>query len=162
MQDRVHEMVTGKKKEPEKTAAEKQAEQLAKILETVGEKLSGVGAKQGAAAWQQPWIPKYKKNGKRLPPPMAPLPPHLLPKGLGGEGGEDLQIGDEHGNKKNQLSTFKRIKNRDQLEKEAERQEQDAQFLDELFNDNLSQDTRHQEEVREQQYNNIRNEINKD
>jgi len=26
MQDRVHEMVTGKKKEPEKTAAEKQAD----------------------------------------------------------------------------------------------------------------------------------------
>ena len=34
--------------------------------------------------------PKYMKNGKRVPPPLAVLPVKLLPKALGGEGGEDL------------------------------------------------------------------------
>ena len=57
---------------------------------------------------------------------MAPLPVHLLPKALGGEGGEKHDLDDELGNKKNVFSTFKKIKNKEQLEEEAAVNEENA------------------------------------
>ena len=80
-------------------------------------------------------MPQFFKNGRKKPPPLAPLPVHLLPKALGGEGGEQHVLDDEVGNKKNVFSTFKKIKNKETLEIEAAKQEEDAQFLDGLFND---------------------------
>ena len=54
--------------------------------------------------------------GRRIPPPLAVLPKHLLPKVLGGDVGEDLELDQENAgltaNKKNNLSTFKKIKNK--------------------------------------------------
>jgi len=57
---------------------------------------------------------------------MAPLPVHLLPKALGGEGGEKHDLDDELRNKKNVFSTFKKIKNKEQLEEEAAVNEENA------------------------------------
>ena len=78
------------------------------------------------------------------------LPVHLIPKILGGDGGEIHKIGDEVATTKERLSTFKKIKNKEQLVEEAEKQEVDAAFLDGLFKDNLSEDTDRQEQVRAQ------------
>lgn len=92
------------------------------------------------------------------------LPKHLLPKALGGDvGDDDLDLDDGNGltaNKKNMLSTMKKIKNKDQQIKENKKQAEDAKFLDGLFNDNLSEDTDRQELVREEQYDNIRDQLN--
>ena len=94
-------------------------------------------------AFQNKVEPKYRKNGTRIPPPMAPLPLHLLPKALGGEAGEDNREVDINGIKKNNLSTFKKIKNKEQIQEEAIKNEEDAIFLEDLFQDNLSEDTDH-------------------
>jgi hypothetical protein len=71
---------------------------------------------------------------------LAVLPHVLLPKALGGEGGEDAPIL-EDGNRKNLHTTFKKRKNKEQLVKENQKVHEDAQFLEELFLDNLSEDT---------------------
>ena len=55
---------------------------------------------------------------------------------------------DEGGVKKAKFSTFKKIKNKEQLVEEVKKQEEDAAFLDEMFQDNLSDDTEHQDDVR--------------
>ena len=83
-----------------------------------------------------------------MPPPLALLPVNLLPKGLGGLAGEDHRDVDEGGVKKAKFSTFKKIKNKSQLVEEVKKQEEDAAFLDDMFQDNLSDDTEHQDEVR--------------
>ena len=115
------------------------------FLEAINKNLKGLVGANGSAALHQPVLkPKWGKDGKRIPPPMAPLPVHLIPKVLGGEGGQHYKIGDEAAQKKAQLSTFKKIKNKEELEQEAEKQEENAEFLDLLFNDKLSEDTDHQ------------------
>lgn len=82
-------------------AFKKQADQFTQFLEAINKNLKGIVGANGSAALHQPVLkPQWGKDGKRIPPPMAPLPVHLLPKVLGGEGGENYKIGDEVAHKK--------------------------------------------------------------
>lgn len=129
--------------DPIKAAFKKQSQQMALLIEAINNGVRG-------GSNQQKTQPIFK-NGKRVPPPLAVLPVHLIPKALGGEGGEDIQV-DEAANKKNKQTTFKKRKNKEQMLEEAQKAEEDAQFLEELFQDNLSEDTNRQNEIRYQQY----------
>ena len=84
----------------------------------------------------------------------------MLPKALGGEAGEDFQEL-EDGNKRNKHTTLKKRKNKEILQEEAKKQDDDAHFLEELFQDDLSHDTDQQQEVRYDQYKSIKKNINK-
>ena len=66
---------------------------------------------------------------------------------------------DEGGVKKAKFSTFKKIKNKEQLVEEVKKQEEDAAFLDEMFQDNLSDDTEHQDDVRKDQIRSIKKDL---
>lgn len=52
------------------------------------------------------------------------LPKHLLPKALGGDVGDDAELDDGNGltaNKKNMMSTMKKIKNKEQQVRESKK-----------------------------------------
>ena len=103
------------------------------------------------ALYQKPIVPIYNKFGKRVPPPMVVLPKHLLPRKLGGTGDGDSDEFEEeltNAQVRDKYSTFKKRRGKEEIKKEAEKQAKDAQFLDGLFNDNLSEDTDIQEQVR--------------
>lgn len=83
-------------------------------------------AAKGAAGGlnQKPLEKKFDQNGKRIPPQLAVLPKHLLPKALGGDVGDDAELDDGNGltaNKKNMMSTMKKIKNKEQQVKESKK-----------------------------------------
>ena len=103
------------------------------------------------ALYQKPIVPIYNKFGKRVPPPMVVLPKHLIPRKLGGTGDGDSDDFEEeltNAQVRDKYSTFKKRRGKEEIKKEAEKQAKDAQFLDGLFNDNLSEDTDIQEQVR--------------
>ena len=129
MYEKAQEIATGKKKEPKEgdEGFQKEADKFTQFLKAINENLSVVanatGSGQGglskypgkdAGVYQKPIEKIYSKNGRRIPPPLAALPPNLLPKALGGEGGRDVDVGDE-GNRRNNLSTFKKIKDLETL-----------------------------------------------
>lgn len=99
------------------TPFEQQAEQFTQFLSVINKNLSGLANGFGIGG-KKPLEKKYDPSGKRIPPPLAVLPKHLLPKALGGDvGDDDLDLDDGNGltaNKKNMLSTMKKIKNKDQ------------------------------------------------
>lgn len=95
---------------------------------------------------------------------MALLPKSLLPVKFGGDGDgtedpEDFQQDVTGAQIRDQYSPFKKRKGKDDLKREAAKQQADAQFLDGLFGDNLSDDSNRQEEVREDQYNQLKDQI---
>lgn len=130
MYERAQEIAHGKKKAEKEGDSEfqKETDKFTQFLKAINENLSGVAAAgapakapgTGAGVYQKPINKVFMRNGKRVPPPLAALPPNLLPKSLGGEGGRDVDVGDE-GNRRNNLSTFKKIKDVETLQIEAER-----------------------------------------
>lgn len=104
------------------------------------------GGKGGPALYQKPIIPLYNKFGKRIPPPMALLPKSLLPVKFGGDGDgtedpEDFKQDVTGAQIRDKYSTFLKRKGKEELKREAAKQQEDAQFLDGLFGDNLSDDS---------------------
>ena len=63
------------------------------------------------------------------------------------------------GIKKMQHTALKKRKNEEQLQEDKEKMEKDAKFLEDLFQENLSEDTERQTKVRNQQAEQIRKEV---
>ena len=60
------------------------------------------------------------------------------------------------------LASLKKLYKPGDFKEELDKQVKDARFLDELFNDNISQDSEKAEEARINQYNTIKNRIDRD
>ena len=126
--------------------------QFNQLLTALNRNLTAIAGAQGNGKdgakrmplYQAPLEPKWDKFGKRIPPPLAPLPNHLLPKALGGENdGEEsdesvLEEGLEDENKKEKYSVYKKLKNKKEKKEEAIQHGEDARFLNDLFADNIS------------------------
>lgn len=103
------------KKLEEKMPKKKEETQFAQLLDVLNKNLAGMrGGPNSMAQYQQPCVPTWDKFGKRVPPPVVPLPPHLLPTPLGAAG-EVLTAAQ----RRDRLSTFKKIKDGSQVREEA-------------------------------------------
>lgn len=117
--------------------------------------------------YQKNLKPEYDANGKRLPPAMVPLPNHLLPLSNQVDS-DDMSSKDflkkemMKDQRRQHLAPLKRLKATQNQDKNMERNANDAKFLDVLFNDKISDDSDHQDKLREEKYDQMKERLEDD
>jgi len=79
---------TQKEEYEEKQRQKGEANQFNQLVTALNRNLSAIAGAQGSGKdgvrrmplYQPPLEPRWDKYGNRIPPPLAPLPSHLLPK----------------------------------------------------------------------------------
>ena len=115
----------------------------------------------------------YDKEGKRIPPPLAPLPNHLIPKALGGTAllpQDELEKNSQRTLKeqikrdrqRNMLSSIKKLHQDKAYQEEIQQQVEDAKFINELFDEQRLDDDDYAEQLRDEQYELVKQQLESD